>query len=245
MTGRALSDTMVIIMNKHASGLAWKAAALVIFLGGVHALKAEEPSKKTLKYRVLMKGKKVGWANAFVDTTAKNVKLTLKWKVKTKIAGIAVEMSSRTVVKYNDKKEVTYFNIQGERPTGNIHTVGKRSAKGYTITKHEGDKTKEIFVDHKSYDCVSLEPDLWSGKVGSKKAMRLLFAAKGEVGKATVSILGREKKTLPDGETRVTHYKVKASLGSIEEWRRDDGVLIKSVLTAPLGKIIIELLGIS
>ena len=223
-------------MNKHASGLAWKAAAIVIFLGGIHALRAEdEPAKKTLKYRVLMKGKKVGWANAFVSTSQENVKLTLKWKVKTKLAGMTVEMSTKTVVKYDDKKKVTYFNIQGERPTGKVHTVGKRTNAGYKITKYDGDKAEETFIDHKSYDCVSLEPGLWSGKVGSKKKLRLLFAAKGEVGTATVTVLGRD--------AQVTHYKVKASLGSIEEWRQDDGVLIKSIMKAPFGKIIIELTG--
>jgi hypothetical protein len=223
-------------MRKQKAVMAWSAAVLALFLGGIQVSKAqEEPAQKTLKYKVLMKGKKVGWANAFVNTSPETVKLTLKWKVKTKFAGMAVEMSSKTVVKYNAQGKATYFNIQGERPAGKIHTVGKRSGKGYKITKYDGDKSEETFIDHKSYDCVSLEPALWSGKVGSKKNMRLLFAAKGEVGSATVTVMGRE--------AQVTHYQVKAPLGSIEEWRQDDGVLIKSIMKAPLGKIIIELIG--
>jgi hypothetical protein len=219
-----------------------RAAVLLMFLGAIHALRAEEePAKKTLKYKVLMKGKKVGWANAFIDTLPDFVKVTLTWKVKAKVAGMDVKMSSKTVAKYNAKRKVMYFNIQGERPKGTIHTVGKRSGNGYSITTVDGDKSKQIFIDDKSYDCVSLEPALWSGPVGTTKKLRLLFAARGEVGSAAVSIIGREKKTLFGREAQVTHYKIKAALGSVEEWRLDDGVLIRSYLSAPVGKITIEL----
>jgi len=221
----------------------WKAAALLIFLGVVQALRAEEePAKQTLKYKVLMKGKKVGWANAFIDTSPEFVKVTLIWKVKTKLAGMDVKMSSKTVAKYNAKRKVTYFDIQGERPAGTVHTVGKRSGGGYSITKYNGDKSEQIFIDDKSYDCVSLEPALWSGPVGSTKKLRLLFAARGEVGSAAVSIIGREKKVLFGREAQVTRYQIKAALGSVEEWRLDDGVLIRSNVSAPIGKITIELL---
>jgi len=220
-----------------------RAAALLMFLGAAWALRAEgETVKQTLKYKVLMKGKKVGWANAFIDTAPDFVKVTLTWKVKTKVAGVDVKLGSKTVARYNAKKKVTYFDIQGERPAGTVHTVGKRSGGGYSITTYDGGKAEQIFIDDKSYDCVSLEPALWSGPVGSTKKLRLLFAARGEVGSAAVSVIGREKKHLFGREAQVTHYKIKAPLGSVEEWRLDDGVLIRSYLSAPIGKIIIELL---
>jgi hypothetical protein len=139
-------------------GLMFRAAALLIVVGAVQALRAEEePAKQTLKYKVLFKGKKVGWANAFID-------------------------------------------------------------------------------------CVSPEPALWSGPVGSTKNIRLLFAARGEVGSAAVSIIGREKKVLFGREAQVTHYQIKGALGSVEEWRPDDGALIRSNVSAPIDKITLELL---
>lgn len=62
---------------------------------------------------------------------------------------------------------------------------------------------------------------------------------------ATIWILGREKKKIQGDPVMVTHYRIKTSGGKVEEWRHENGTILESVLTTPIGKILIRLTGIA
>lgn len=214
---------------------------LVLLVGAAPAASGDDEVYKTvLKYKVLMKGKKVGWAKAVIKKMPGALWLTISSKVRTKFMGVDVRMSSKTIVKYNAKRRATYFNIHYTNPMTDIHVMGNRSGKGYNITRTKGDKTQELRIEDGTYDRVSVEPALWSDPVGSKKKLRVLFAGQGKVGKATISILSRKKKLLLGRKTFVTHFKIKGKFGSVEEWRMDDGSLEKSQISTPIGKLFIQ-----
>ncbi len=71
----------------------------------------------------------------------------------------------------------------------------------------------------------------------------MLFASSGKVRKTTMQILGRETRTILGKERTVTHYKLKAVSNTLEEWRTDDGIIVKSLISFPMGKLTVKMLG--
>lgn len=200
-------------------------------------------STLVLDYDVSMHGEKAGTSRAVIDDSASGRRLEITTEVETTFMGKKVQMTSRSVVNYDKDKRATSFDIRYEKPTGNIYAKGKRSNSGWDITRKEGKKKKKIRIEDDTYDRVSLEPSLYAGEVGSTTKVRVLFAGKGKVKKATIIILGHKTKKVLGHETGVTHFRIKSGYGSVEEWRMDSGVILRSKVKTPIGKILIVLKG--
>lgn len=214
---------------------------LVTVVGWMGSVSGQESFEKTVyKYKVTLKGKKVGWASAVVKKSDKATWLHIHSKVKTRFAGIDVKMSSKTAVKYDASRRALYFDIHHVNPTADLRVVGKRSGKGYDITRTRDGKTEKMRVEDGTYDRVSVEPALYSDPAGSVSKLRILFAGQGKVGKATVSVFSRKKEKFFGQELTVIHYRIKGGFGSVEEWRLENGALKKSEIQTPVGKLNIE-----
>jgi hypothetical protein len=127
------------------------------------------------------------------------------------------------------------------RPTGDTRVRGERRGSGYDVVLVEGGKQRKVRIEDASYDRVSVEKGLWAGEVGSKIKARVFFAGEGEVRKATIRILDREERTVLGAKTLVTHFTIKSGLGSVEEWRTGDAVIVESRVSTPIGKVRIVL----
>jgi hypothetical protein len=176
-----------------------------------------------------------------LEDVGKGQKLTLETKITTTLWGAAVEMTNRSVIHYDGQGRCTSFDIRHEKPTGKVHSTGERAKGGWDITIEEDGKKRTVRVEDDSYDRVSVEKGLWAGKPGTKVKKRVLFAGQGKVKKATIMILDRKTKTVLGEETEVTHFKIKSGYGTVEEWRTSAGIIVKSRVYTPLGKILIKL----
>jgi hypothetical protein len=214
---------------------------IMIAAGWMGSVSGQESFDKTVyKYKVSLKGKKVGWASAVVKTSDEVTWLHIHSKVKTRFAGIDVKMSSKTAVKYDASWRALYFDIQHVNPSADLRVVGKRSGKGYDITRTKDGKTEKSRVEDDAYDRVSVEPALYSDPAGSVSKLRILFAGQGKVGKATVSVFSRKKETFFGRDVTVIHYRIKGGFGSVDEWRLENGAPKKSEIQTPVGKLFIE-----
>jgi len=224
-----------------AEYLAGMLLSFVILMGWMSGVSGEEVFEKiTYKYKVTIKGKKVGWASAVVKKSDKVTWLHIHSKVKTRFAGIDVQLSSKTAVKYDTSHRALYFDIHHVNPTADLRVVGKRSGQGYDITRTKDGKTEKLRVEDSAYDRLSVEPALYSDPAGSASKLRILFAGQGKVGKATVSVFSRKKEKFFGRELTVVHYRIKGGFGSVEEWRLENGALKRSEINTPVGKLTIE-----
>ena len=213
--------------------MAWARIAVLLY--------AAAGGKTVLDYDVEMKGEKAGTSQAVIIDTAAGRRLEIRTEVKTTYMGVAFEMRSTTIIDYDLDRTALSFDIDNTKPTGDIRVTGQRSSSGWDIVRIQGKKTKKVHIEHGSYDRVSIEPGLYGGEVGSKIKARVLLAGQGKVVKATISILGRETRKVLGRDQSVTHFRIKTSAGTIEEWRLEDGVILKSKVKTPVGDILIAL----
>ncbi|MBW2262858.1 MAG: DUF3108 domain-containing protein [Deltaproteobacteria bacterium] len=214
---------------------------LAFILAGAPLALAETASKLVLEYSVKMNGESVGTSKAVLEDSASGRVLTLETKIKTTFMGMKVDMGGTTLVKYDGNGRALSFDISHHKPGQKIHATGSRSDGGWDIERKKGKKTKKVRIEDSEYDRVSIEKALYAGKVGTKKKVRVLFAGQGKVKKATISILGREDAHVMGRDASLVHFKIKSSNGTVEEWRLDDGILVKSRIHSPIGKILISL----
>ncbi|MFH1435268.1 MAG: DUF6134 family protein [Pseudomonadota bacterium] len=206
--------------------------------------KSEEEKKnydKIYKYTLISNDKKVGHGKAVATDWEAGVKVRVTSRFEAKVLGVEVKVDSKTFIKYNHERRLTYYDIYSEGTLGTGRVVGKRKGKGWDIKRTEKGKTKSIRIEDKDYEQNTYEPSLWSGKVGSKKTMIMFMAGQAKVNKATITIIGREKAVVQGHETNVTHYKVKGPKGEVEEWRTDEGPLVKSIINSKLGEVKVRL----
>lgn len=200
-------------------------------------------SELVLDYSVSVDGAPAGTSQAVIKDKGKGRILTITTRIKTTFMGAVIKMSSKSRVRYDSNGRATAFDIHNKKPTGNIHVTGKRSGEGWDIERTTGKKTRTIRIEDGTYDRVSLDADLWSGEVGSKAKIRVLMAGQGKVTKATVSVISRKKVQVLGREAEVTRFRIKSPAGSVEEWRLDDGIIMKSKIKTPVGKILVKLEG--
>lgn len=218
--------------------------ALPLALAGGGALAAAGDSQ-VLKYSVTVKGEKVGWSRAVVKDTSQGKVVNVIVKMKTKVLGQDFSMHTTMKTRYDDDGRAAYFESMHDSPRGQYEVTGKMtSSGGYEVVRVDKDgKTEKKTLSAKSFDVVSVEPALYDGSVGSKTKKKVLFTSSGEVKKVTVIVMGRSEKEVMGETTTVTHVKVKGFTGSTEEWRTEEGVMVKSRISTPLGKIVVRLLG--
>jgi hypothetical protein len=216
-------------------------AVLAVLLVSTPAAPESESTPTVLVYEASMDDEVVGWARAVHRNEAGGTSVRVTSSVKTSVLGIPVEIGTDSRVEYDGEHRAGWFDIEHEKPTGDIHVTGERTAEGFVMTRVRGGDADEVFVSHEEYDHVSVEPTLWQGEVGSKEKARVLFAGKGEVGKATIRILDRQERTVLGREQTVTHVRISSSAGRVDEWRLDGGIMVRSVLKTPIGRIFIEL----
>jgi hypothetical protein len=176
-----------------------------------------------------------------IQETAKGKHVKFTMNVQAEILGKQVEFKTRNTATYDDTGRALAFSAVHERMGETITVRGQRAKGGFDITRTEGGETEEIRVEPGTFELVSIEPSLASGDVGSKKKARILYTASGKVRKATIRILDRATKLVLGKERTVTHFTVKGSLGTLEEWRTDDGLTLKSRIKTPMGKLLVKL----
>ncbi len=213
----------------------------VLLLALAPLVVAGTATRLVLDYSVKMNGEPVGTSTAVLEDTADGRTLTLETAIKTTFMGAKVEMGGTTLVRYDADGRALSFDIEHYKPGEKVHATGSRSDGGWDIERTQGKKTKKVRIEESEYDRVSIEKALYEGEVGTKKKVRVLFAGQGKVKKATISILGREEAHVMGRDTSLVHFKIKSSNGTVEEWRLDDGILVKSRVHAPIGKILITL----
>lgn len=213
----------------------------VLLLALAPLVVAETATRLVLDYSVKMNGEPVGTSTAVLEDTAGGRTLTLETTIKTTFMGAKVEMGGTTLVRYDADGRALSFDIEHYKPGEKVHATGSRSDGGWDIERTQGKKTKKVRIEKSEYDRVSIEMALYEGEVGTKKKVRVLFAGQGKVKKATISILGREEAHVMGRDASLVHFKIKSSNGTVEEWRLDDGILVKSRVHAPIGKILITL----
>ena len=214
---------------------------LLLALAGASLVLAGVGSRLVLDYSVKLDGESVGTSKAVIEYTEAGSTLELTTKIKTKVLGVEVKMGGTSIVQYDPDGHALSYDIKHYKPGTKIHTTGSRSDGGWDIEARKGKKSKKIRVEDSEYDRISIEKELWAGKVGTKKKVRVLFAGQGKVKKATVWILGSEQAHVMGQDVSLVHFKIKSSNGTLEEWRRDDAILVKSRIHAPIGKIMIAL----
>lgn len=214
---------------------------IALLLAGAPLALAGTVSSLVLEYSVKMGGTSVGTSKAVLDDTATGRILKLETEVETTFMGAKVKMGGKTIVKYDAKGRALSFDIEHHKPGEKIHARGVRADDGWNIERKKGKKTKKVRIEDSQYDRVSIEKGLYAGEVGSKVKVRVLFAGQGKVKKATISILEREDAHVLGRDASLVHFKIKSSNGTVEEWRLDDGVLVKSRIHSPIGKILITL----
>jgi hypothetical protein len=194
-----------------------------------------------LEYGVLLDGEPAGTSRAVVEDLPDGRSLEIETSVAAKVMGLSVEMTSSVHVRYDAEGRATSFDMSYTRPTGDTRVRGERRGSGYDVVLVEGGKQRKVRIEDASYDRVSVEKGLWAGEVGSKIKARVFFAGEGEVRKATIRILDREERTVLGAKTLVTHFTIKSGLGSVEEWRTGDAVIVESRVSTPVGKVRIVL----
>ena len=215
---------------------------LVLLLAAAPLAVAGAASKLVLDYSVKLDGDSVGTSKATLEYTDGGSTLKLVTRIKTTFMGAKVEMGGTTLIEYDDKGRALSFDISHYKPGEKVHATGSRTdGGGWDIERKKGKKTKKVRIEDSEYDRVSIEKALYAGEVGTKKKVRVLFAGQGKVKKATISVLGREDAHVMGRDASLVHFKIKSSNGTVEEWRLDDGVLVKSRIHSPIGKILIKL----
>jgi len=168
--------------------------------------------------------------------------VTIGMKAEMELFGKPMEMSSTIKQEFDADGKLVSFSSLKDGPKGKSKMSGElRDDGGYEITRKEKGKTEKVTVSPDEYDFHSSDPRMYAGKVGSKNKYTVLALGAGEVRKVTVKILGRETREIGGKQVEVTHFVAKGMDGSMEEWRMDDGVLLKSKIKTPIGKIIVEL----
>ncbi len=217
-------------------------AATAVLLLATPAL-AGDVSPLVVKYAVHSKGEKIGWSKATIEQKPDGKVITVRLSVDTEIMGMQVAFATRTTARYDADDRVTSFSSFAQTPRGDVQIKAKRKKGGFKVTRSLAEETEESWYPAGSFDHVSIEPAFLQGKVGSKQNLDVLFASSGKVRKTTMQILGRETRTILGKERTVTHYKLKAVSNTLEEWRTDDGIIVKSLISFPMGKLTVKMLG--
>jgi len=214
---------------------------LALLLAGAPLALAGTASKLQLDYAVEFKGESAGTSRAVIESTPGGSTLKLETKIETTFMGAQVKMGGSTLVEYDGEGRALSFDIEHYKPGEKFHTTGSRSDGGWDIEHIKGKKTKKLRIEDSAYDRLSIEKALYAGEVGSKEKVRVLIAGQGKVVKATISIISRKSTHALGRDASLVHFKIKSSNGTVEEWRLDDGILVKSLVHAPIGKILITL----
>ena len=203
---------------------------------------AGDLSPLVVKYSVHSKSEKIGWSKATIKHTPKGKVIKIRMSADTKIMGVQVSFDSKTSARFDAKDRVTAFSNIAETPKGEVEIEGKRKKGGFTVTRSVAGEKEEHWYPEGSFEHVSIEPAFLEGKVGTKKKLDVLFASSGKIRKTTMKILGREKRLILGEERTVTHYRLKAVGNTLEEWRTDDGIIVKSLVSFPMGKLSVKML---
>ncbi len=207
-------------------------------------VQAAGDTSQVLDYTVKAKGEKIGWSKAVIEDTPEGRVVNVKVKIATEVLGQTVSMITGMKTVYDSKGLVSFFSSRSESPKGKLEIEAKRLKSGaYEIVRTKDGEAEKLVVSAKSFDVVSVDPAIFAGEVGSKKKMRMLFTSSGEIRKVSVTVLDRKEKLVMGETTTVTHFKVKGTKGTVEEWRTPNGVLLRSNVGTPLGKIVIQLMG--
>jgi hypothetical protein len=203
---------------------------------------AGDVSPLKVKYSVHSGKEKIGWSKATIEHTPKGKVITITMSVDTEILGIPVAFTTRSSTRYDASDLVTSFTSYSETPRGDVDIEATRKKGGFRVTRTLGEKTEKDWYPEESFDHVSVEPAFLEGEVGVQQKLRVLFTSSGKVRKTTMKILGRETRTILGEDRTVTHYRLKAVKNKLEEWRTDDGIIVKSLISFPLGKLTVKML---
>ncbi len=217
------------------------AAAAATLLLSTPAL-AGDIAPLVVKYSVHSNKDKVGWSRATIEQTPGGKVIKIRMSVDTKVMGIQVAFTTRSTASYDKSDRVTSFSSFSETPKGDVEVSAKRKKGGFEVTRTLGESSEKDWYPEESFDHVSIEPAFLEGKVGVKKKLDVLFASSGKVRKTTLKILGRETRTILGEERTVTHYRLKAVSNTLEEWRTDDGIIVRSLISFPMGKLTVKML---
>jgi hypothetical protein len=223
---------------RHVRHIPVAATALLLAAAPVVAADA---SKIVLEYVVKGGDQEIGWSRAVIKDTQKGKTITVTMKVETVILGMDVSLYTKNTARLDASGRAIRFEATHDTPRGRMEVSGKRAKGGFDVTRKTGDKTEKAWVGSSSFDHVSVEPAALEGKVGSSRKTQMLFTTSGKVRKVTIKILGRETRKILGKERIVIHYRLKASTGTLEEWRTDDGIIVKNRFSSPMGKLKVKL----
>jgi hypothetical protein len=219
------------------------ATLFTVLISIIPVLSFAGDDKYVLKYSVTMDGQGIGSSKAVIEETGEGMVVTFGMKADVDVFGHSVKISSKLKHKFDVDGDLEKFAVAREGPMGKRKVKGERMGDGgYEITHKQKGKPKTTIIGPDEFDFHSADRRLFEGEVGSKHEYAVLVLGLGEVREVKVKILDREKRTVKGEQVDVVHFKAWGMEGSAtEEWRTEHGVLVKSIIKTPLGKIVVEL----